>query len=469
MAGETVLVIDDSPTILKVVQLVLTKAGFYVITASDGDEGIEEAKRQPPDVILLDFVMPKMNGYQVCQSLHQEDNLKEIPIILMSAKGDQVGDRFIEVMGIVDYITKPFSPEAITAVVQHTVAKFKNPDSAREESAGAMVPKVTPEEAAAAASAAVEARRSALIRFQEGMCRQAAQAVVAGAKEQGTTLNEAETVTWLVQKLSLPTLELQLGELRTTAPELTGDNDAALAGDLKIVPLAEVLLLLSQQEQSGVLGITRDHGLLELHFHEGKVMLGTATGVPEEFLLGRFILQEKLMTRESLELFLKDHAGTSSLMGSALVKAALISLEDLKKVIRQQTCELVYELLRWAEGKFAFRATADQSALAAEAALGLNVDSILMEGFRRVDEWHLIEREIDNFATVYLRNEDAVTRMGRSRLTREELAILELVNGKNTVKEIIRQSRMGSFDVSKMLYRLLSIKLIRERVPPVAV
>jgi hypothetical protein len=59
--------------------------------------------------------------------------------------------------------------------------------------------------------------------------------------------------------------------------------------------------------------------------------------------------------------------------------------------------------------------------------------------------------------------------MGRGRLTRDELTVLELVNGKNTVQEITRKSRMGSFEVSKMLYRLLSIKLIRRRVQPVAV
>ena len=73
MAGEIVLVIDDSPTILKVVQLVLTKEGYNVVTASDGDEGIEVAKATRPQVILLDFVMPKMNGYQVCRALHQEE------------------------------------------------------------------------------------------------------------------------------------------------------------------------------------------------------------------------------------------------------------------------------------------------------------------------------------------------------------------------------------------------------------
>src|SRR5690242_13543538 len=71
--------------------------------------------------------MPKMNGYQVCRALAESAELKDVPVILMSAKGDQVGERFVKVMGIVDYITKPFSPEAITAVVQHTIGKYAGP------------------------------------------------------------------------------------------------------------------------------------------------------------------------------------------------------------------------------------------------------------------------------------------------------------------------------------------------------
>ncbi len=102
MAGETILVIDDSPTILRVVQLVLTKAGFTVNTAADGEEGIARARAERPALILLDFVMPKMNGYQVCRALAESADLKDIPVVLMSAKGDQVGERFVKVMGIVD-------------------------------------------------------------------------------------------------------------------------------------------------------------------------------------------------------------------------------------------------------------------------------------------------------------------------------------------------------------------------------
>src|SRR3954462_3384415 len=124
MAGERVLVIDDSPTITKVVQLVLTKSGYEVQTAPDGEAGLATVRASRPDLILLDFVMPRMNGYQFCRELTADPKLRDIPVILMSAKGDQVGERFVKVMGIVDYITKPFSPEAITAVVQHTIGKY---------------------------------------------------------------------------------------------------------------------------------------------------------------------------------------------------------------------------------------------------------------------------------------------------------------------------------------------------------
>jgi hypothetical protein len=200
--------------------------------------------------------------------------------------------------------------------------------------------------------------------------------------------------------------------------------------------------------------------------------LGHALG--DEFLFGRFVVGLQLMNKPDLEAFIAGRAGEGSggrprPLGQQLVKLGYLSETEVRQVITKQTCELVYEILRWNFGRFAFRATRDLSPLAVEAGLHLEVDGILMEGFRRVDEWHLIEREIENFDLVFLRNEDAVSQMGRGRLTREELTILELVNGKNTVKEIIRQSRMGSFDVSKMLYRLLSIKLIRRRVMPVAV
>jgi CheY-like chemotaxis protein len=416
VAGEQVLVIDDSPTILKVVQLVLTKAGFKVATATDGEEGIAQASAGRPDLILLDFVMPKMNGYQVCRALNESSQLKDVPVVLMSAKGDQVGERFVKVMGIVDYITKPFSPEAITAVVQHTIEKYPRRAPGETTAVGDK-----PEESNGAAAAALRAP--------------------------------------LVEDTPL-------------------EDGPALQGNLRAVPLAEVLSLLAAQRQWGVLTVARGEGKagttarIEVCFKGGRIDLALASGLGEEFLLGRYLVEVSTMSRQDLDLFLESRAPTTKTgkpIGEQLVKMSYVTDGERKEALVRQTQERLFELLRWPAGRFSFAATRELPPLAIDAALGLEVDGVLMEGFRRVDEWHLIEREIDDFDAVFLRNEEAVQNVGRARLTREELAVLELVNGKNTVKEIVRSSRMASFDVSKMLFRLLSIKVIRRRVAPVAV
>jgi DNA-binding response OmpR family regulator len=471
MDENTVLVIDDSPTILKVVQLVLTKAGYKVITAPDGEAGIELARKSIPDLILLDFVMPKMNGYQVCRELSDDQDLSDVPVVLMSAKGDQVGERFVKVMGIVDYITKPFSPEAITAVVGHTIKKYgeeggEEPPKAEAEMA---TDSEGPESLAEAADAAHEVRCAALAQLRDSVSRAVAAGILSHPDLVDRELDAAVLTEAARDALDNSTLEAFLGELRASCPELAETGSPGLTGDVRVVPIAEILYLLQTQLQSGVLTVTRGGAKIELYFKEGTVEVATAAGVPEEFLLGRFIVENRLLSQDDLDAFLAERKPSGGLLGTQLVKQGLLTSTELKQVMARQTSELVYELLRWNFGRFTFRASTEQPAIAMEASLGLSVDSILMEGFRRVDEWHLIEREISDFDQIFLRDDEAVRQMGPHRLTREEQTVLELVNGKNTVKDIIRQSRMGSFEVSKMLYRLLSIKLIRKRVAPVAV
>ena len=454
MGRELVLVIDDSPTITKVVQLVLTKAGYEVATAVDGEAGLEAVRTRTPDVILLDFVMPRMNGYQFCRELNADPVLKDIPVVLMSAKGDQVGERFVKVMGIVDYITKPFSPEAITAVVSHTIAKYR--PGQLEDIPGL----VTGEDMATAENIEDLANRASTL----GKLREALLTALGNGSEGAATVDAAR------RAFSDDVLARALGTIEPNRlVEIAARQPAALLGDLRTVPLAEILHLLDAQEQSGVLSVSRGDAQIEIFFRRGRVDQATAAGVPAEFLLGRFVLDKEFMTPNEFETFVAARGGDQKLMGQQLVAMAHLSDSDLRDCLTRQTCELIYEILRWRYGRFRFTASVDLPTTVLDAALGIDVEAILMEGYRRVDEWHLIERAIDNFDVVFLRNEDAVAQMGRGRLTREELAILELVNGKNTVKDIVRKSRVGSFDVSKMLYRLLSIKLVRRRVLPIAI
>jgi hypothetical protein len=150
------------------------------------------------------------------------------------------------------------------------------------------------------------------------------------------------------------------------------------------------------------------------------------------------------------------------------VARGLLTVAQLRQAMTRQTSELVYEALRWSEGKFFFQtlAEAELPELARDAALAIPIDMLLLEGFRQVDEWRIIEREIDSFDLVFVPNEAKIAELARGKLTRDEIAVIELVNGRNPVKEIIRELRMGSFDVSKILYRLLRTKLIRRRVLP---
>jgi CheY-like chemotaxis protein len=475
MAGELVLVIDDSPTITKVVQLVLTKAGYQVQTAVDGEQGLVAVRAQRPELILLDFVMPRMNGYQFCRELTADPKLRDIPVILMSAKGDQVGERFVKVMGIVDYITKPFSPEAITAVVQHTIGKYAGPGHEEENPS-----LITGEDLAATDDADRSHARSAAIavlrnQVAENVGGQVAALVTLAAESAGTDHSKVATDPAAIADAVKAALDdaAVMRMLSSIDLSLFGEGMQGLRGDLRVVPLAEILQLLDVQEQSGVLTVERAGARVDIYFRRGRVDQAIADGVPDEFLLGRFVTDAELMTRGDFEGFLESRGikgdKAQKLIGQSLVKLGHLAEADLKSCLTRQSSELIYEILRWRHGRFRFSANMELPPPVIDAALGLDVEAVLMEGYRRVDEWHLIERAIDNFDVVFLRNEDSVAQMGRGRLTREELAVLELVNGKNTVKDIVRKSRMGSFEVSKMLYRLLSIKLVRRRVLPVAV
>jgi DNA-binding response OmpR family regulator len=110
MPDKTVLVVDDDPVIQKLLQVNFEMEGYKVVTASDGEEGLATARRLQPDCMLLDIMMPKMNGLEVATALKGDDATKKIPIILLSAKAQSFDVQAGLDAGADDYITKPFDP-----------------------------------------------------------------------------------------------------------------------------------------------------------------------------------------------------------------------------------------------------------------------------------------------------------------------------------------------------------------------
>jgi hypothetical protein len=166
---------------------------------------------------------------------------------------------------------------------------------------------------------------------------------------------------------------------------------------------------------------------------------------------------------------LRPAEGETSLFGAFLVQRGLVTGSDLARAIALQTSALVFEGLRWGAGRFAFEPRTELPRAADQAALALQVPSLLLEGFRRVDEWRLIEREMGDFDQVFVREEERLARLGRGRLAREEQVVLELVDGRRSVRDLLDRSALGAFDTTKMLYRLLKLRLIRRRLAPIAV
>ena len=113
-----ILIVDDSPSQLMGIRRIVEKLGHEALTAEDGAAGVEAAKREIPDMILMDVVMPNLNGFQATRSITREPSTKHIPIVLVTTK-DQDTDRVWGMrQGAKAYITKPFSETELADIIQ---------------------------------------------------------------------------------------------------------------------------------------------------------------------------------------------------------------------------------------------------------------------------------------------------------------------------------------------------------------
>ena len=428
-----VLVVDDSPTIRKVVSAVLERHGYAAVHAADGQAALDKllqaaggareddnGEADKIDVVLVDFVMPRMNGFQLCRAIRNNDVLRSMPVVLMSAKSDRIRDHFVQQTGAIDAISKPFEEQALIAVIEN-----------------------------------------AMRRAEEWRLREEATASKAAAAD----------------------------EFDANESSRPGVGDAkpliALSGDLSVIPIGAVLQLLQIEARTGVLGVTDGKTEVTMLVRNGLIDLVHARGAGSEFRLGRYFVEHGLVTPNEIDNLLRDNAtvpraphgppesGARSavprdegsprkLLGDLLVETGRISREQLREGLARQSSELVYEVLRWPGGRFEFRRE-DTGPSASAVQLGLPVASVVMEGFRRVDEWRVVEAGLGNFESVLHADRMAIDAAQVDRLAKAELKLLEMVDGERTVREIIEQSHMSSFDACKILFQLLEARLVRRR------
>jgi DNA-binding response OmpR family regulator len=622
-----ILVVDDSPTIRTVVSMILERSGYDPKVASDGQDAYDvlASGEVKADLVLVDFVMPRMNGYQFCRALRENAELSNTPVVLMSAKGDRIRDQFVQQTGAIDAITKPFDRQALVAVIENALRKVNSTTANVARASSARLPDYEDDNVTAAGTVdQLDLDLSGLSNTPStpvGVVR-AAQPVAQQPIEFETRRTHIAQI--VAQKLaaivartiaSRPTIASSTNLANAIADRLSNDaivemmeaigaldrrdrGGPLLAGDLGAVPIGAILQLLQAENQTGVLVCTNGGAEVRATFRDGAIDLVQSIGAGDEFRLGRFFVEEGVLTpqeidditqrtraysdpspsssqpplaplapptpndttrglgdslgepletietpipampifmtgslptrrdptaallannnnaesplittsstaeiatvanppggaagdtqvfgrvsaipatvREELQhgaLTVPGHAMAEALaavtskprpLGMALLAAGKIVESQLRTALTRQSSELLYEVLRWPKGRFELRRE-PPSELAENARLGMPVASVVMEGFRRVDEWRALERTLGSFDAVLLRDDSAFGRLDVHSLPAREKAVLDAVDGERTVRAIVLASHLSSFDACRILVQFLEARVLRRR------
>lgn len=113
-----ILIVDDEPAIIKIIKFRLLREGYEVLEANEGMEGVEMARQEIPDLIVLDMMMPNMTGYEVIQLLKLDEKYKKIPILVLTGQKEKCDKEFTFALGADDYMCKPFVSEELLAKIK---------------------------------------------------------------------------------------------------------------------------------------------------------------------------------------------------------------------------------------------------------------------------------------------------------------------------------------------------------------
>ncbi len=133
MAYEHILIVDDEEDILELVEYNLVKNGYRVTSVINGEDALSAARTQAPDVIVLDLMLPGMDGFEVCKIMKSDPSLSRVPIIMLTAKGEEADQVTGLELGADDYVTKPFSPRVLTARIRTALRRKTQQPTSEEE------------------------------------------------------------------------------------------------------------------------------------------------------------------------------------------------------------------------------------------------------------------------------------------------------------------------------------------------
>jgi len=479
MAGEKILDIDDSPTVQRLIEMILASQGYKVVLASDGEEGIAMARSERPALILVDFVMPKMNGFQVCKTLKEDPEFKDTPIILVTSKGDKVGSKFVDVLGISEYFTKPFQPEELLAKIREVLDRQKPaappppPPPVREVRPPAPPPPpprevprpyVPPPPRETPRAFVPPLPREVPRTFEPAPSREPLRPQAPFPQPSpphpvatGIEATIREIVTQVLDDFIATTLPGLIRKELANAPQ---GPSAGIKGNLASFRIVEVMQMLSMQRQTGRLTIHSSAEEAAIYFRDGMVVFSSGNGSDIKAGMDTLLRKSCRVDNGSLQHAMSIAGMTGEQVDKVLIREKLLDAKTYADCLRWHTESIVYKVMAWKEGDFSFENGAPP---VFAAPLQIKVDDLLLEGARQADEWALIQQKIPSLNIVFepmIGNAEELTTRGMSDT---DLKVFALIDGRRTVQDIIDAGYLGEFEVAKSIFILLSVSLIRRK------
>ena len=422
----------------KLAELVLTEAGYKVFTAENGEEGLKLAEENLPSVILVDFIMPRMNGYQFCKMARCNPFLKDVPIILITAKGEDVGEKFTAKFGVVDYFIKPFQPEELLAKVN-----FLAKDHETRKASIAAGEEASKEEKT------TKPKKESQLRAEEDF---------------NLTVNTGEALDRVLKRYFHKEFPFLLQKTVSDILKQTGvirTDNIVLSGDISSFSFFDILQFIDTTKPTGKLSAYSPVMSSEIYFDRGAIYYATTSRQGISLLSGDIVEKRLNVSRDAFNKAVHTSKETGVPILRAFVKENILSEDQVMNILSDKIFDSVYSTMELENGNFFFEKMPIPENLS-DIPIRIKASQLILEGARRVDERRFAAKmfEDNNLVFIRLMTDVAVEDIN---LDKNELEIFSLIDGKRTIGDIIKKSSVEEHEAKRILYTLTKVGILKKK------
>jgi hypothetical protein len=242
----------------------------------------------------------------------------------------------------------------------------------------------------------------------------------------------------------------------------------ALKGNLRDFSTTQLLNLINLARKTGTLTIQSNGEVARMSFREGKLIYAHKGEDDQNHLAAVLQSSGKLSEEQARIIQTRAQGKSDKQLGHLLIQAGYVTQSDIIQSVRQYVLDVVYRLFTWAEGLFRF--DANQLPSSGQITIPIDLESVIMEGSRRLKEWEILQEELPDLDVSLRFTDRPDARLRNINLTVEEWRVVSFVNPRNTIRQIARANNLSDFEIRRIVYGMLQAGLVevvqpRKRAP----